>query len=134
MPEASPATEAVVDASLLVDVLAATELAERARRALAGVVMHAPAHLDAEVLGALGRLERAGFVAAPAVSAALRNLAEAPVTRHTLPPLLESAWGRRNDLQLADALYVELADRLGLQLLTTDQRLARRVPRALCVS
>lgn len=135
MPDASrPAIALVVDASVLVDLLAGTELAEAARRALEGVVMHAPAHLDAEVLGVLGRLERAGLVAEPAVTAALRNLAEAPLTRHALAPLLESAWGRRQDLQLADALYVELADRLGLQLLTSDQRLARRVPRATLVT
>lgn len=135
VPEADqPATAMVVDASVLVDLLAGTELAERVRLALAGVVMHAPAHLDAEALGALGRLERAGLLADSAATAAVRDLAAAPVTRHPLPTLLESAWGRRQDLQLADALYVELADHLGLPLLTTDQRLGRRVPGAVCVS
>jgi len=33
------------------------------------------------------------------------------------------AWARRDQLRLADALYVELAVSLGLSLITTDRRL-----------
>lgn len=97
---------------------------------LAGTVMHAPAHFDAEVLSALGRMHHAGLLAAAQVEAALDELGRAPVTRHEVSSLLAGAWARREILRLTDALYVELADTAGLVLLTTDQRLARAWPAA----
>src|SRR5438552_13326087 len=99
----------VVDASVLVDLLAGTEVAPAARARLARAVLHAPAHLDAEVLSALGRLQRAGELATGDVDASLAHLTALPVTRHDLPTLLAGAWARRGDLRLLDALYVELA-------------------------
>ncbi len=92
--------------------------------------MHAPAHFDAEVLSALGRMQRAGVLTVAQVEAALDELRQAPVTRHGLQPLLAGAWARRDTFRLVDALYVELADRAGLVLLTTDLRLARAWPSA----
>lgn len=86
--------------------------------------MHAPAHFDAEVLSALGRMHRAGVLTVAQVEAALEELRQAPVTRHELSPLLAGAWARRDILRLTDALYVELADTADLVLLTTDPRLA----------
>jgi len=97
---------------------------------LARVVLHAPAHLDAEILSALGRLNRAGELTTSDVDAGLAHLATLPVTRHDLPRLVAGGWARRGDLQLLDALYVELAARLGVQVLTTDDRLARAYPLA----
>jgi predicted nucleic acid-binding protein len=120
----------VVDASVLVDLLADTEVAPAAHARLARAVLHAPAHLDAEVLSALGRLQRAGELATGDVDAALAHLAALPVTRHDLPNLLAGAWARRGDLRLLDALYVELAALLGVRVLTTDHRLARATPLA----
>jgi predicted nucleic acid-binding protein len=118
----------VVDASVLVDLLASTEVAPAARARLGRAVLHAPAHLDAEVLSALGRLQQAGELATSDVDAALAHLATLPVTRHDLPALVAGAWARRADLRLLDALYVELAARLGIRVLTTDLRLARASP------
>jgi predicted nucleic acid-binding protein len=121
----------VIDASAMVDLLARTSdrfLAVRSR--LTRTVMHAPAHFDAEVLSALGRIQRAGVLTVAQVDTALDELRQAPVTRHGLPPLLAGAWQRRDILRLADALYVELAETAGLVLLTTDQRLARAWPAA----
>jgi predicted nucleic acid-binding protein len=120
----------VVDASVLVDLLAGTEVAQAVRARLARAVLHAPAHLDADVLSALGRLHRAGELAASDAEAGLSRLETVPLTRHDLPQLLGGAWARRSDLRLLDALYVELAARLGVRLLTTDHRLARACPLA----
>lgn len=117
-----------MDASVLVDLLAGTDVAPAARDRLANVVLHAPAHLDAEVLSALGRLNLAGELETRDVEAALVHLAALPLTRHDLPPLVAGAWARRTDLRLLDALYVELAERLGVRVLTTDHRLARACP------
>lgn len=89
-----------------------------------GRQLHSPAHLDAEVLSALGRLNRAGDLSTASVTSALSNLATAPIERHHLAGLLAGAWAAREHLQLVDALYVELAASLGATLLTTDARLA----------
>ncbi|MFD2415908.1 type II toxin-antitoxin system VapC family toxin [Amycolatopsis pigmentata] len=121
----TPAEIVVVDASALVDLLAGTDYAAATKKRLVGTVMHAPAHMDAEVLSALGRLQRAGDLNVAGVETGLSALATVPVTRHPVVELAVGAWARRADLRLADALYVELAVRLHARVLTTDQRLAR---------
>lgn len=121
----------MIDTSAMVDLLARTDDRFSAVRArLARTVMHAPAHFDAEVLSALGRMQRAGVLTVARVDGALDELRRAPVTRHGLSSLLAGAWARRDTLRLADALYVELAETAGIALLTTDQRLARAWPSA----
>jgi predicted nucleic acid-binding protein len=84
-----------------------------------------PAHFDAEVFSALGRLVRAGDVAEGLVEPILAKLARAPFARYTLQPLLVAAWGLRHNLALRDALYVALARRLEVRLVTGDARLAQ---------
>lgn len=121
----------VIDASVMVDLLARTEDRFQAvRDRLARTVLHAPTHFDAEVLSALGRLQRAGVLAVAQVETALEALRQASIIRHDLSPLLAGAWARREALRLTDALYAELADAEGLKLLTTDERLARAWPAA----
>jgi predicted nucleic acid-binding protein len=120
----------VVDASAIVDLLVGSSYASAVRARLGDTVWHAPAHLDAEVLSALGRLARAERLAEADVRARLDLLASLPVQRRLLPPLLSGAWARRADLRLVDALYVELAHQLGAPLITTDRRLARATPLA----
>lgn len=61
---------------------------------------------------------------------ALQRLVEAPITRHELPDLLLDAWALHDGVRLTDALYLVLAERLGLPVLTTDGRLARASERA----
>jgi predicted nucleic acid-binding protein len=116
----------VVDASAVVEALLGTNLGRKVRRRMSGHDLHAPAHLDAEVLSALGRLHRAGEMDRSAVEAALDELAAAPIRRHPLTSLLSGAWARRENQRLVDALYTQLAASLdAVPLLTTDARLAR---------
>jgi predicted nucleic acid-binding protein len=124
------AERVVVDASAIVDVLVGSLLAAPVRDRLRDTAWHAPAHLDAEVLSALGRLARAGRLLDADVETRLDLLSSMPVQRQLLPPLLPGAWARRVDLRLVDALYVELAHQLSAPLITTDQRLARATPLA----
>jgi predicted nucleic acid-binding protein len=123
----------VVDASALVDLLLGTANAAAVRERLSGAVWHAPAHLDAEVLSALGRLNRAGIVPAQAVDERLALFVDLPLQRQPLSALVTGAWARRSDLRLVDALYVELASQLEAPLITTDRKLARAVPFAQAV-
>ncbi|MHB8508213.1 MAG: type II toxin-antitoxin system VapC family toxin [Candidatus Dormibacteria bacterium] len=116
---------AVVDASALVELLLGTAHGSRVSAAFGRfAALHAPAHLDAEVLSALGRLHRAGRLKPGEVRRRLEMLSDAPIERHPLASLVTGAWSRRDRLRLVDALYVELSDRLGAALLTTDARLA----------
>lgn len=117
--------EVVADASALVDLLLGNELGVAVQARLTGHALHAPAHADAEILSALGRLQRAGEVEADNVEAMLTRLAAAPIQRHPVTDLLVGAWSRRHQLRLADALYVELAASRALPLITTDGRLHR---------
>jgi predicted nucleic acid-binding protein len=119
--------EVVADASALVDLLLGNDVGEAVRARLAAHVVHAPAHADAEILSALGRLQRAGAVEADDVEVMLDRLAAAPIQRHPVAGLLRGAWSRRHQLRLADAVYVELAAARALPLITTDGRL-RPVP------
>lgn len=122
-------SEVVVDASAVVELLLGHPLGEAVRARLGGLTLHAPAHADAEVLSALGRLHRAGAVEAGAVEIMLGRQAAAPIQRHPVQGLLAGAWSRRDQLRLADALYVELAASRGVALITTDRRL-HPVPQA----
>ncbi|MDP9093140.1 MAG: type II toxin-antitoxin system VapC family toxin [Actinomycetota bacterium] len=115
--------EVVADASALVDLLLANDLGGAVGKRLAGTGLHAPAHVDAEVLSAFGRLHRAGELEADMVEMKLNALAAAPITRHAVHGLLLGAWARRHRLRLADALYIELAAQLDCPLVTTDRRL-----------
>lgn len=114
----------IVDASAMADLLVGSPLARPVEARLRGHELHVPAHFDAEVLSALGRLQRAGEITARQVSARLQRVAAAPIQRHLLTPLLTDAWKLRHNLRLVDALYVELANRLDVSIVTTDAGLA----------
>ncbi len=115
----------VVDASAIVDLLCGNPLAEPVRQRLDGERLLAPAHIDAEILSALGRLQRAGELTEAEVAERLELFAEAPLERRPLAPLLAGAWERRHNLRLVDALYVELAAQLeDAPLITTDSGMA----------
>jgi predicted nucleic acid-binding protein len=122
-------SDVVVDASAMVDALTGTAVGQVVIDRLHGEALHAPAHFDAEVLSALGRLQRAGRLSVRQVTARLQRLEGAPIRRHTLPALLGGAWRRRHNLRLVDALYTQLAEQLGgAPLITTDSRLAVAAP------
>jgi predicted nucleic acid-binding protein len=116
----------VIDASAVVDAIC--RLGE-GRRVLDTVdhatAVFAPAHVDAEALSAMGRLERAGDLSS--ADDRIADLREFPAERLPLPLLLPLAWSLKARIALKDALYVALALTLDASLLTTDRRLARAI-------
>jgi predicted nucleic acid-binding protein len=117
-------TIAVVDAATVVDLICGFPAAEPFRGALASATSVAtPAHMDAEVLSALGRLQRAGRLtrAAERVDA----LVAFPAKRWPLQALLSPAWALVDRIAVRDALHVALAASLDAALITTDGRLRR---------
>lgn len=114
----------VVDASAMVDILIGSPPADKVIDTLRERELHAPAHFDAEILSALGRLQRAGRLSARQAASRLSKLADSPIQRHPLAPLLAGAWSRRNKVRLVDGLYIELASQLDTKVVSTDKGLA----------
>ena len=120
-------TDCVIDASALVMALVGkTDAADRLRERLPGLRLHAPHLIDAEVGNVLRRHELSGRISDTEATAALQ--AGTALIEHRYPhsgPLADLAWGLRANVSFYDALYVALATRLGIALITADARLAR---------
>lgn len=116
----------MLDASALVLALTGkTAVADDLRARLPGMRRHAPHLIDAEVGNVLRRHERAAIISHDEARTAL--LAAHVLIDHRYPhagPLAELAWTWRENLSFYDALYVALAVRLGVPLLTGDVRLS----------
>lgn len=112
----------VLDAAALLDLLVARDFGFLVEARVAGASLHISAHVEAEVLSGMRRLEQAGVVGSAACEEHLGSLAAAPIERHSVCDVLEGAWTRRHDLPLTAALSVELARILGGTLITTDPR------------
>jgi len=113
----------------MVALLMGGQVAEPIVGRLRDCAIHVPAHFDAEVLSALGRLSRAGDLAPRAVTRRLEMLAAAPFERHAIAPLLAPAWRLRDRVRLVDALYVALSDELSAPIITLDRGLESVAPR-----
>ena len=119
----------VVDASVLVTVLAGAEHARWAETQLSETgargSLWAPHLIDAEVGHSLRRRVAAEQLQADVARSALFDLARFPLRRIAHSELLDRAWDLRHNLSFYDGLYVALAERLKTPLLTLDVRLAR---------
>ncbi len=115
---------AVVDASVVVDLLVEHPRAAAARAALEGVHGVAPVLLDAEVLHAVTRYVRRGELSERRAGQALELLGQATIERFPIAPLVRDAWALRHDVSSYDAFYIALARGLGCPLITCDRALA----------
>ncbi|MEX0592912.1 MAG: type II toxin-antitoxin system VapC family toxin [Nitriliruptoraceae bacterium] len=121
-------TIVVTDASAIVELLRRDGSGDLVAEHLRGSTAVAPAHLDAEVLSALGRLERGGFATNQAVEKSLAQLVRLPIERIPIRPLLARAWQLRQNIALRDGVYVACAEHFEATLLTLNARLARACP------
>jgi predicted nucleic acid-binding protein len=87
---------------------------------------HAPYLLDAEVGHALRRIERAGQITSETALTALVGLPNFVENRYGVnSPLARLAWQSRHTITFYDGLYVALAMKLGVPLLTADVKLSK---------
>lgn len=116
----------VVDTSAIVDFLLGTGVAERVRTTLndEGEVA-APDLLVFEVLAVVRRQALRGELSGQRAAGAVADLGDLPVVLFASLPLRDRAWELRDNLTVADALFVALAEHLGEPLATKDAGLAR---------
>lgn len=116
----------VVDASVIVDLLAADDTHRRRaarERLTGGDAVFAPAYLDIEVVAALRGLARRSDVLAADAPALIAQLLRMPIRRE---PLVRSTtdriWQLRANMTAYDAGYIALAEHLTASLLTCDRK------------
>lgn len=116
----------VLDASVAVRALLAEDVIGVAiQDRLAQDHCLAPHLIDAEVGNVLRKRVASGAVEAHSGEAALRALHTLVDERFPHGPLASVAWALRHNITFYDALYVALAARIGVPLLTADARLGR---------
>jgi predicted nucleic acid-binding protein len=123
----------VADGSALVIAVSdTTARGERVRGRLTDGAI-APHLVDAEVGQALRGLVRRGRLDADAAQRSLRAAEQLVVERYPHPPLGARSWELRENVSYYDGLYVALAERTALPLLTADAKLcAAPGPRCEC--
>ena len=114
----------VIDASVLVDLYAGSEVAEAIATRIRGEILHGPVTIDAEIVHSLRRQTLAGRIDIGRAERALRRFIASPITRHPVEPLVPRMWSLRQNITAYDASYVALAESLALPLITRDRRLA----------
>lgn len=118
-------TRIVLDASAGVEIALRTPIGRQLRAKLpAGAETWVPEHYYAESVGVLRRDELNHRFDPARIQVALDRLLTAPARRVSVKPLMAEAWRLRQNLTIADALYVVLATHVGAELVTSDLRLA----------
>ncbi len=116
----------VVDASCLYEVLIGSPRSNEIRRRLAADPDQVAPHvIDVEVFGVIRRDLFRGRLDQTQASLAVDDLLAWPAERFSHRFLLGRAWELRENVRGWDAMYVALAEIMGVPLLTTDARLAR---------
>lgn len=117
----------VVDCSIIIRLLSSRDGDDLLRQRLARTV-HAPALIDAEISSVVRGLT---ITAKPNVRITpdraeqmLADYAGLRIARHPMQPLQARVFELRDNLTAYDAMYVVLAERLALPLLTDDAKLA----------
>lgn len=116
----------VVDASVLVDLLAADDAPLRTaarERLTSGDAVFAPTYLDIEIISALRGLARRSAVLAADAPALIARFLRMPIRREPLArATAERIWELRENMTAYDAGYVALAEQLTASLLTCDRK------------
>lgn len=115
----------VIDASVVVDIVTASERSALLRGRLQDTQVFAPYLIDLEVLHSIRRQQYRGLISLARCAVAVVNLQSMVILRHPHEPLIDRIWELRNNLTAYDAAYVALAETLGATLITRDARMAR---------
>ncbi len=114
----------VIDASAVVELLMASELAKVVEQAIRGVRLIAPDSINPEVLQSIRGIERSGEIDRTRGGEMVDDFLDMTLARMPTVGLLEDAWSLRANVSAYDACYVALARELKAELITADRRLA----------
>jgi len=116
---------AVFDASVFVDALVGVSIhGDRARRELRDVaVLQVPAIFGAEATSGLRGLVLRGALDPVRASAAIEQIRSVRMVQYPFEPFCFRVWQLRANLTIYDGWYVALAEKLGTELITGDERL-----------
>lgn len=112
----------VLDASAAVAVVTGSA-GEELTGLVANTALHAPHHLDLEVLSALRGLSLSHKLHPLDASRALDAYLALTIERHPVTLLARRIWGLRHQMTTYDAAYLALAEGLGAPLATCDREL-----------
>lgn len=115
----------VLDTSAVIDFLLADGVAADVGALLRSGPAAAPDVLIFEVMAVLRRDVGRGTLTPDRARGAIEDLGDLPVELFASLPFRERAWELRENLTVADALFVALAERLGEPLATKDRGLER---------
>src|SRR5271166_2448714 len=114
----------VLDASAAVELVLATPSGAAVARRSRGETVHAPAHLDVEVIGAIRRAVMRQLISDHEGLVAVADFLSLPVRRWPTKPFVQRAYQLRTTHTVADGVYVALAEGFDAPLITCDGRLA----------
>src|SRR4051794_16532172 len=116
----------VVDASVFVNALVSVGPSGRLARDELGhlAVLEVPAIFAAEVTSALRAVTLRGRLSPERAAMARQRLRQTRTMAYPFGPFADRIWELRANLTVYDAWYVALAEWLGTDLLTADERLA----------
>jgi predicted nucleic acid-binding protein len=117
----------VIDASVLVDALVAAGRPGQAARAELSrlTVLEVPGIFAAEAASALRALVRCDELSPVRAAGALDQIRALRTMQYPFEPFSARAWELRENVTIYDAWYVALAEWLGTELVTADERLTR---------
>ena len=115
----------VADASAVLALITDEAIDELLRKRLLHRQLHAPALIDAEVLSGIRRSVQGGKTTFAQALNMLNDFANLRIIRHPARQYWRRVIELRNNLSAYDALYVALAERLRMPLLTKDARTGR---------
>jgi len=115
----------VLDASAAVELVLATPPGAAVARRLRRETVHAPAHFDVEVIGAIRRAVVRRLISDHEGLVAVADFLSLPVRRWPTKPFVQRAYQLRTTHTVADGVYVALAEGFGVPLITCDGRLAQ---------
>lgn len=123
----------VVDASVIAPALADDDIdGDLARKRLRGERLVAPEVLDLEVVSVFRKALLAGKLDERRAALALGDLVDLNLERVSHRSLLPRIWELHQNVTPYDAVYVALAETIGVPLVTADRRLAQ-APGLRCV-
>ncbi len=115
----------MLDASAAVELVLSTPPGAAVAARLRGETVHAPAHFDVEVIGAIRRAVLRQLITDHEGLVAVADFQSLPLRRWPTKPFIQRAYQLRSTHTVADGVYVALAEGLAAPLITCDGRLAQ---------